>query len=332
MKDNASNSSSSLKQAKTSPVWQAHAQQILPVLTKELVKLQYCQISHLRIGVHAADYQGLSRAIHSQFGPVLLKWQLSEHHCQQSAQAVSSGIFYEYGVITALSALTPYKRVAPPLLAHHKLRLHITAPPSALIVVVMPYYKNGSLSQYLKQPLPARQKHQLIMQAAQVIAQLHRAGWLHNDIKPSNILLDDLAPSHFLLSQADDSSLKADLLLTDFALATRVEASTVGHLAGTPAYLAPERWQGHAASVQSDIYAFGIMLYEILVGVRPLQIDTQSREPLKAWAVQHCQQPIPRLPPAYRHYQPIIDQALARRNKERYSNIRKCLRDLKIAY
>lgn len=330
MKDNASNSS--LRQAKTAPVWQAHAQQILPVLTKELVKLQYRQVSHLRIGVYAGDYQGLSRAMHSQFGPVLLKWQLSEHHCQQSAQAVSSGVFYEYGVITALSALTPYKRVAPPLLAHYELRLHIAAPPSALIVVVMPYYKNGSLSQYLKQPLHARQKHQLIMQAAQIIAQLHRAGWLHNDIKPSNILLDDLSPPHFLSSQADDSSLKTDLLLTDFALATRVEASTVGHLAGTPAYLAPERWQGHGASVQSDIYAFGIMLYEILVGVRPLQIDKQSREPLKAWAVQHCQQPIPRLPPAYRHYQPIIDQALARRNKERYSNFRECLRDLKIAY
>ncbi|MGB2046311.1 MAG: serine/threonine-protein kinase [Psychrobacter celer] len=323
MKDNASNSS--LRQAKTAPVWQADAQQILPVLTKELVKLQYRQVSHLRIGVYAGDYQGLSRAMHSQFGPVLLKWQLSKHHCQQSAQAVSSGVFYEYGVITALSALTPYQRVAPPLLAHYELRLHIAAPPSALIVVVMPYYKNGSLSQYLKRPLPARQKHQLIMQAAQVITQLHRAGWLHNDIKPSNILLDDLSPPHFLSSQADDSSLKTDLLLTDFALATRVEASTIGHLAGTPAYLAPERWQGHGASVQSDIYAFGIMLYEILVGVRPLQIDKQSREPLKAWAVQHCQQPIPRLPPAYRHYQPIIDQALAKRVEKRYQSMAQIL-------
>ena len=323
MKDNASNSS--LRQAKTAPVWQADAQQILPVLTKELVKLQYRQVSHLRIGVYAGDYQGLSRAMHLQFGPVLLKWQLSKHHCQQSAQAVSSGVFYEYGVITALSALTPYQRVAPPLLAHYELRLHIAAPPSALIVVVMPYYKNGSLSQYLKRPLPARQKHQLIMQAAQVITQLHRAGWLHNDIKPSNILLDDLSPPHFLSSQADDSSPKTDLLLTDFALATRVEASTIGHLAGTPAYLAPERWQGHGASVQSDIYAFGIMLYEILVGVRPLQIDKQSREPLKAWAVQHCQQPIPRLPPAYRHYQPIIDQALAKRVEKRYQSMAQIL-------
>ena len=323
MKDNASNSS--LRQAKTAPVWQADAQQILPVLTKELVKLQYRQVSHLRIGVYAGDYQGLSRAMHSQFGPVLLKWQLSKHHCQQSAQAVSSGVFYEYGVITALSALTPYQRVAPPLLAHHELRLHIAAPPSALIVVVMPYYKNGSLSQYLKRPLPARQKHQLIMQAAQVVTQLHRAGWLHNDIKPSNILLDDLSPPHFLSSQADDSSPKTDLLLTDFALATRVEASTIGHLAGTPAYLAPERWQGHGASVQSDIYAFGIMLYEILVGVRPLQIDKQSREPLKAWAVQHCQQPIPRLPPAYRHYQPITDQALAKRVEKRYQSMAQIL-------
>ena len=49
MKDNASNSS--LRQAKTAPVWQADAQQVLPVLTKELVKLQYRQVSHLRIGV-----------------------------------------------------------------------------------------------------------------------------------------------------------------------------------------------------------------------------------------------------------------------------------------
>ena len=164
-----------------------------------------------------------------------------------------------------------------------------------------------------------------MVQSAHLIATLHSAGWLHNDIKPSNILLDDFLPNH-----ADDSCIKADLLLNDFALAKPISKSIETSLAGTPAYLAPERWQSksQSATVQSDIYAFGIMMVEILTGKRPFQISANSNDKLKAWAIQHCQQPIPTLPLEYSHYQGIINKALAKRVERRYQNMKQILLDL----
>ncbi|WP_243443263.1 protein kinase [Psychrobacter sp. JCM 18903] len=163
------------------------------------------------------------------------------------------------------------------------------------------------------------------MQSAHLIATLHSAGWLHNDIKPSNILLDDFLPNH-----ADDSCIKADLLLTDFALAECLNAPILASPAGTPAYLAPERWQSQSqsATVQSDIYAFGIMMVEILTGKRPFQISANSDDKLQAWAIEHCQQPIPKLPFEYSHYQGIINKALAKRVEKRYQNMKQILLDL----
>ena len=169
------------------------------------------------------------------------------------------------------------------------------------------------------------------MQSAYLISHLHNIGWLHNDIKPSNILLDGFMPNH-----ADNSSITPDLLLTDFALAEAInddiaqnsDKNSTGDSAGTPAYLAPERWQGQGATLQSDIYAFGIMMYQILTGERPFKIDNQSSEPLREWAIQHCQQPIPTLPLEYSGYQGIIDKALAKRVERRYQSMEDIVVDL----
>ena len=127
------------------------------------------------------------------------------------------------------------------------------------------------------------------------------------------------------------NSLTPRLLLTDFALSQRMTmANSQPNPAGTPAYLAPERWQGQGATVQSDIYAFGVMMVEILTGKRPFQINTDSREKSKAWAIQHCQQPIPTLSAEYSCYQGIIDKALAKRVEKRYQEMDKILIDLKL--
>ena len=178
--------------------------------------------------------------------------------------------------------------------------------------------------------LTAPQKHHFITQSAYLISNLHHAGWLHNDIKPSNILLDTSCDSS-LLNSADNSSIIPNLLLTDFALAQRITlAYSQLNAAGTPAYLAPERWQGQRATVQSDIYAFGVMMVEILVGKRPFQVSAHSNDKLKAWAIQHCQQPIPKLSAEYSRYQCIIDKALAKRVERRYQDLDKMLIDLRL--
>ncbi len=342
MKHSASNSSNAKAGAKHTgteraflkQALQMQAQQILPTLTTLFSSLNYSEISHQRISQQSNnnenDYQGLTRAQHPQFGRVMIKWQLTAATNQNLAS-----LTLEANVLKSINNLsTNQKRfqdshsaIAPPILAYESLTVQVLAQFSQLIIFTMPYYLNGSLATQLNarnySSLTTLRKHHFIMQSAHRIANLHSADWLHNDIKPSNILLDDFLPNH-----ADDSSIKADLWLTDFALAECLNTPSLASPAGTPAYLAPERWQGQSATVQSDIYAFGIMMYEILVGERPFNIDPQSNQSMTDWAIQHCQQPIPKLPIEYSHYQGIIDKALAKQVERRYQNMEQILLDL----
>ena len=339
MKNNASNSS-------IIQVLQAQAQQLLPAITQALSVWQYTEIAHQRFGqqttvptkavktpiIENHSYQGLTRAKHPQFGSVMIKWQLKAHdsHC-------SSDLNHEVDVLKSLNYLSPVHllptrshlaAIVPSILAYHNVDIQALGESQQLTVLVMPYYANGNLAKQLinrnHSLLTDKQKHNFINQTAHLVANLHNAGWLHNDIKPSNILLDGHS-----VDKAENSSKMADLLITDFALAERVDKPREVNLAGTPAYLAPERWQGQAATAQSDIYALGIMMVEVLVGNRPFKINTQSSDPMMDWAIQHCQQPIPKLPIEYAHYQSIIDRALAKRVERRYESMDELLEILK---
>jgi len=309
---------------------QAHAQQVLPLITQALSAKHYREIVHQRISSQQSkgsetDYQGLTRAQHSEFGRVMIKWQLNEGSDQNFAD-----LNHEAKVLTSLASLTKNNltAIAPPILAYDNSTIPALNHSQQLTIIVMPYYLNASLARRINANnhslLTVQQKHHFIVQSAHLITNLHNVGWLHNDIKPSNILLDGLLPN-----SADNSRVMPDLLLTDFALAQRFHAAKkLHHLAGTSAYLAPERWQGQGATVQSDIYAFGIMMVEILMGMRPFNIDNQSNDPLKDWAMQHCQQPMPALPLQYNRYQSIIDRALAKRVEKRYQSMDEVLEGL----
>ncbi|WP_352310966.1 protein kinase [Psychrobacter sp. W2-37-MNA-CIBAN-0211] len=309
---------------------QSQAAQLLPLITYELSSRQYDEIAHQRISQQSngseTNYQGLTRAQHPEFGSVMIKWQLSTDTNQNSFD-----LNHEANVLKSLMALAKNKNnmtaIAPSILAYDNPTVQILEQPHYLTIVVMPYYPSGSLAAQINSRnhsiLSTQRKHHFIVQSAHLIADLHKTGWLHNDIKPSNILLDGLLPN-----SADNSSVMPDLLLTDFALAQRCNAISVENPAGTPAYLAPERWQGQGATVQSDIYAFGIMMVEVLMGVRPFKINKQSSDPMIDWATQHCQQPMPALPLEYSRYQCIINKVLAKRVEKRYQSMDEVLEGL----
>ena len=89
-----------------------------------------------------------------------------------------------------------------------------------------------------------------------VAAGLHAAhvkGILHRDLKPANVMLDSQGYAR----------------ITDFGLALSTEFADAGGVAGTPAYMAPEQLEGAAASVQTDLYSFGVLMYELFTGKRP---------------------------------------------------------------
>lgn len=301
---------------------QTHAQQVLPLITQALSAKHYREIVHQRISSQQnkgseTDYQGLTRVQHPEFGSVMIKWQLYEGSDQNS-----TALNHEAKALQSLASLTKNNltAIAPPILAYDNSIIPTLEHSQQLTIIVMPYYPNASLATRINANnhslLTPQRKHHFIVQSAHLITNLHSAGWLHNDIKPSNILLDGLLPN-----SADNSRVMPDLLLTDFALAECLSAPILASPAGTPAYLAPERWQGQGATLQSDIYAFGIMLYEILTGERPFRVNKQSSDPMIEWATQHCQQPIPTLPLEYSRYQYIVDQALAKRVERRYQNM-----------
>lgn len=104
----------------------------------------------------------------------------------------------------------------------------------------------------------------LLSQMAAALAAAHRAGVIHRDFKPSNVIV----------SGGLGEELR--LVVTDFGLARAIdtppdrEHPTASHtIIGTPAYMAPEQLEGHATTAATDVYAFGLVAYEMLTGQRP---------------------------------------------------------------
>jgi serine/threonine protein kinase len=95
----------------------------------------------------------------------------------------------------------------------------------------------------------------VVAAVADALEAAHRAGVVHRDVKPGNVFL------------TSDGEVK----VLDFGIASAAgeAALTTGELLGTPAYLAPERVLGHPATPAADVYALGVVLYELLAGRRP---------------------------------------------------------------
>jgi serine/threonine-protein kinase len=97
-------------------------------------------------------------------------------------------------------------------------------------------------------------------QIAGGLAALHRAGYVHCDIKPDNV---------FVLYQTSLDGWPL-VKVIDYGVATEVDAPPSDAIAGTPAYMPPEQWRGRALP-KSDVYALGCTLYELLTGDQPFQ-------------------------------------------------------------
>ncbi len=132
-----------------------------------------------------------------------------------------------------------------------------------LVYLVMEFQPGGSLADLIGAgPLPLPRASQLLAQIASALDYAHRQGVVHRDLKPQNILLD-----------ADGNA-----ILTDFGIAKIFQADSAltqsGMLVGTPTYMSPEQWQGRPVDSRADIYALGIVLFEMLSGQLPFTADT----------------------------------------------------------
>ncbi len=156
--------------------------------------------------------------------------------------------------------------------------------------IVMEYVAGVTLKQLINReaPFAIPRAVRIGEQIARGLHAAHRAGLIHRDIKPQNIIV------------TDDGQVR----ITDFGVAKSPLSTAMtetGITLGTVDYIAPEQVQGRPATPQSDIYALGVVLYEMLTGRLPFTGDTPV-----AVAMKHISEP----PPPPRRYNPQIPAAL----------------------
>ena len=166
--------------------------------------------------------------------------------------------------------------------------------------LVMRLMNGGSLSNRLDQgPLSIGAAARVLTRIASALDRAHERGIIHRDLKPDNILFDD----------------DGNAFLADFGIVKMAEGSTTytqaGGTLGTPAYMSPEQAQGQPIGPASDVYALGIIFFQMLTGARPFNADTPM-----ALAMKHITEPVPRLADfragAPAGAQAIVDRAMAK--------------------
>ncbi len=139
------------------------------------------------------------------------------------------------------------------------------------------YTEGGNLAEWAEDqggllaiPLPVRLE--LVAQAAEALAAAHSVGVLHKDIKPANILVTTDREGHPRVRLTDfgiglvDESVLAEHGITQLGLTEVMASDDLAEVAGTFVYMAPEVLEGKVATIQADIYALGIILYQMVTG------------------------------------------------------------------
>ena len=177
--------------------------------------------------------------------------------------------------------------------------------------LVMPYLSGGTLKTRLRgKPIRPEEAADLLIPIADALAYAHKQGMIHRDVKPSNILI----------------SAKGNAMLTDFGVAKIIDEESTMDLTGTsatvgtPEYMAPEQATAKTVDHRADIYALGVVLYEMVTGRKPFQADTPM-----AVLIMHARDPLPRpstfVPKLSGKVEQILLKTLAKDPKNRYQKM-----------
>ncbi|AIZ35703.1 serine/threonine-protein kinase [Pseudomonas parafulva] len=172
-----------------------------------------------------------------------------------------------------------------------------------LYYMAMEYLPAGTLKERIAAGLSAEQGLVYVRQMAQALGYAHAQGLVHRDVKPANILF-----------RADGTA-----VLSDFGIAKSLDDHTqftqAGFAIGTPSYMSPEQARGLEIDGRADLYALGVVLYEILVGKLPYNgVDALST------ALAHLTEPLPELPIEHGRYQDILHGLLAKDPTARFAD------------
>jgi serine/threonine protein kinase len=184
--------------------------------------------------------------------------------------------------------------------------------------LVMRYMPGGTLKQALQNrlqkghgPYPYPEAAAILAPIARALEVAHQAGLVHRDVKPSNILMTQTGQP----------------MLTDFGVAKILENDAtldnqtgVGIGIGTPEYMAPEQWEGKEIDRRADVYALGVVFYELITGRTPYRAET-----IPAMLIKVFRDPLPRprefvkdIPEAV---EKVLFKALAKKAEDRYADM-----------
>jgi serine/threonine-protein kinase len=128
------------------------------------------------------------------------------------------------------------------------------------VYIAMEHVRGATVRALLERgPLPVADALRIALGVARGMAKAHERGVVHRDLKPDNVMLNE----------------EGEAKILDFGLAKLHAApldaarTKTGQRLGTPSYMSPEQWEGRDVDARSDVFSFGVMLYEMLTGTRP---------------------------------------------------------------
>ena len=177
----------------------------------------------------------------------------------------------------------------------------------------MNYLSGGELKDKIIEGLNEKEALDIFLQLAEALGHAHDNNLIHRDIKPQNVLFNNLG-----------KPVISDLGIAKSTNLDETIVSNAGLSVGTPYYMSPEQALGETdVDFRSDIYALGILLHEMLTGEIPYSGNSGM-----AVAIKHIQEPIPVLPKQFNHLQPILDKCLAKKKESRYTNTKELIEDV----
>jgi serine/threonine-protein kinase len=185
------------------------------------------------------------------------------------------------------------------------------------LYLVMEFLRGRDLASvaYEEGPLPIRRILDVLRQALAALAEAHHLGIIHRDLKPENIILEPLRSGGDFVK------------VVDFGLAKMVEGprltaiTSPGIICGTPDYMSPEQGRGAVIDARSDLYAIGVILFQMLTSRLPFEADTATQVVLMHLSIPA---PDPRQVAPERHVPDelaaIVARSLAKEAGDRWAN------------
>lgn len=182
--------------------------------------------------------------------------------------------------------------------------IHTASTPAGDVdFICMEFLEGETLaSRIARHPLPKADRRSIARQICAGLAEAHRHDLIHGDLKPNNVIL----------TVEPDGSMRA--VLTDFGLA-QVASTSRSPFGGTVAYMAPELWKGAQPSISTDIYALGVLLWEICSGRLPQDLGIDSK------TIAIGEHPVWQPPPGRGKWSRVIARCLRPDPATRFANV-----------